>query len=667
MLGVDGEEGDGQTWVDFLREGPSDGCGSGVKQAQLAARRATMMAVDRKRRLTAHEDELSRRRSSSSTIYGQAPGGGFRRPIHPPQRTASENEVGDSGLGRSIVVDLSSPERPVPRRPSAGSTRDRRSREFVVPRWQLDSEVSKCPICGTQFSFWYRKHHCRKCGRVVCASCSPHRITIPRQFIVHPPMDASSGFATARRASIEVVDLTEEVEEDSMVSPIAGQFQADQTSPGGDRGCDSALGGGQEVRLCNPCVPDPNPLPPPTYTSTASIAQSLTPGPNSNQPQPFPLPRASLNRPLPPSLQHSRQAFLPPTPGDNQNRAEAPVQQDRWNIPDASAVGQRRRESLEAFLRRRRRRSDAIHNEDVPGDDARPLFGPPSYRRHHDPRPAAPSAIPPRYSSLYGSAPGSSVNDHQPLNQPHHARHRPHASTNTIQTPPRYRSMLDIDTPLPPPPPPPAPILREEDECPICHTALPPKGPDGSETAREQHVASCIESHFSSSTPRTSHPPPAVATAAAIAASAATPSQAGNATGTVTALGSGGDSVSSSSASAAASSLPAPHASQPAPSQHQQQHQQRPRRSAGMVIYHASEKDCVGSDGVEGQECVICFEEFAVGDEMGRLECLCKFHKVSHPSRFPRFLLGSLFKGEIWWGRVRWGGVFGGDGKMNEC
>ena len=47
-----------------------------------------------------------------------------------------------------------------------------------------------------------------------------------------------------------------------------------------------------------------------------------------------------------------------------------------------------------------------------------------------------------------------------------------------------------------------------------------------------------------------------------------------------------------------------------------------------MLVYHASEKDCVGEDGEGGQECVICFEEFAVGDEMGRLECLCKFHKV---------------------------------------
>ena len=47
-----------------------------------------------------------------------------------------------------------------------------------------------------------------------------------------------------------------------------------------------------------------------------------------------------------------------------------------------------------------------------------------------------------------------------------------------------------------------------------------------------------------------------------------------------------------------------------------------------MLAYQASEKDCVGEDGEGMQECVICFEEFAVGVEMARLECLCKFHKV---------------------------------------
>ena len=47
-----------------------------------------------------------------------------------------------------------------------------------------------------------------------------------------------------------------------------------------------------------------------------------------------------------------------------------------------------------------------------------------------------------------------------------------------------------------------------------------------------------------------------------------------------------------------------------------------------MLRYRASEKDCVDERG-EPQQCIICFEEFAVGDEMGRLECFCKFHRVS--------------------------------------
>lgn len=154
----------------------------------------------------------------------------------------------------------------------------------------------------------------------------------------------------------------------------------------------------------------------------------------------------------------------------------------------------------------------------------------------------------------------------------------------------------------------PQPVLREEDECPICHSALPPKGPDGSEVAREAHVTSCIETHFSNSSPRASRPHPAVATEAAITASVTTPSQARG----IAATNSMQDAEGSQEGSAPFF-MPR-------------------RRTTGMVVYHASEKDCVGDDGEGAQECVICFEEFAVGDEMGRLECLCKFHKVSFSS-----------------------------------
>ena len=144
--------------------------------------------------------------------------------------------------------------------------------------------------------------------------------------------------------------------------------------------------------------------------------------------------------------------------------------------------------------------------------------------------------------------------------------------------------------------------MREEDECPVCHQALPPKGPDGSEAGREAHVASCIATHFSSSGPRSSHPPASAATATSVA----TPSQAA------------GPRPISTGHRDSAGSPDISHSS----------NQQR-LRTPGMFFYHASEKDCVGQDGEGVQECVICLEEFAVGDEMGRLVCLCKFHRVS--------------------------------------
>lgn len=47
-----------------------------------------------------------------------------------------------------------------------------------------------------------------------------------------------------------------------------------------------------------------------------------------------------------------------------------------------------------------------------------------------------------------------------------------------------------------------------------------------------------------------------------------------------------------------------------------------------MVVWNAGLKDC--RDPITGElvECVICFEEFEVGCEIARLECLCRYHKV---------------------------------------
>lgn len=548
-----------ETCMDMLRQ-PSSSRQDPLNRTQLAASRAAIMAADRRKRLSEYAEEHSRRRSSSGISF-----------VHPGS-SRSRQSITQPGNDRPMFVTsttLNSPptqratERALPRRPSLDSLPNRGSREITLPQWEPDAGVSKCPICGTTFSFWYRKHHCRKCGRVVCANCSPHRITIPRQFIVHPPEDATPSPSTANNAGVEVVDLTSD---DDTPGEVVNLEERPQSS---EYRIDPALGGGQEVRLCNPCVPDPNPLPHLPYLSTA---------------------------------RHTFDSF--PTPDNTGPNQQLPT------IPCFSSSGDDQVPTLSRTVSSGR--SEYRSNNASRFDGIAPLAaltpptpGSSTNRRHsHASRLVGSPMSLPGYSSVYGSAPDQTAHQRHLAsllqNRPHH---RHHASLGPIPSSSRYRPLPDLDMASSRPAP--RPQLREEDECPICHQALPPKGPDGSEAEREGHVESCIATHFSSSGPRSSHPPASVATAAAVVASAATPSQAAGSRPIST-----GHRESSGSSDMPSSSF-----------------QQR-MRTPGMFVYHASEKDCVGQDGEGVQECVICFEEFAVGDEMGRLVCLCKFHRA---------------------------------------
>ena len=168
--------------------------------------------------------------------------------------------------------------------------------------------------------------------------------------------------------------------------------------------------------------------------------------------------------------------------------------------------------------------------------------------------------------------------------------------------------------------PSPPPQLAEEDECPVCHLELPPKGDGGSETAREAHIAACIESHFAPTGSSAPSSRPAPQTQQQPARESPHTSRPASSVLDPMFEGVAGPS---SSAPPSAPGLPLPGLeAAPGPSRATAR-----RRTTGMVAYHATEKDCLGEDGAP-QECVICFEEFEPGVEMGRLECLCKFHKV---------------------------------------
>lgn len=432
-----------------------------------------------------------------------------------------------------------------------------RSGSITVPEWQDDSEVTACPICKRQFYFLFRKHHCRRCGRVICNDCSPHRITLPRQYVVRPPHENAYRFPTEDDAD-----------------------QDDSNNP--------ALGGGETVRVCNPCVPDPNYGPPPSQLSD----------------QPATTPFDGSRAHLPPPIGEQTDGVPQTSPFQSPQRSPDRDYPDRYRTTGSSASPTRRTDNARFYYARRsasqaipaheilearnQRRSSHV---DLSNQQTRPPQPAPSSSR---PVPGVVLAgSPAQYRRLHSSSPS--------------AISRASSLPNATARPPVTRGPASHDVRSPETIPEiqrrRRPVVREEDECPVCGTQDPPFGSTGSSENREAHIETCINSRL-----RFSQPPPQ-------------PEAANTDTDTPPAP---------SSSHTPASNLVAALGSSPATGT-------QPRQR--MLVYHATEKDCFDASG-NAQECVICFDEFEVGDEMGRLECLCKFHR-------------GCIRG--WWESGKWG------------
>lgn len=366
------------------------------------------------------------------------------------RRRIEDTDPAESGTSRENAIDLTTPPRyPRPQNPPAFSQRDRpytymrpsmaNNRTTThdggespsPPSWQPDAAVNECPVCQTAFGLWTRKHHCRKCGRVVCAACSPHRITIPRQYIVTQDDPAHH----------------------------------------------SELGGGEVVRVCNPCVPDPWVPPGSPNPAAATTAASAT-----------------VDIPHPPTPTRYRSGMHP----------AHRVRSNTYQATPAHSNGNSSRTN-------------------------------PYY-----------SAAPPSSSSYLSS------------------RYRRHN-----MEPPSASSSAPSAPPMHPPPARPRREIAEEDECPVCGCELP-----SGEANRENHIQACVLSRFS-----TSSGSPNVHPTAALPGSETT--------------------------------------TNPLP----------PYRPRGMAVFHATEKDCIAEEDGQLPECQICLDEFETGQELGRMECLCKFHR----------------------------------------
>lgn len=549
--------------------GRADGDGSGVRRnGQSTLRRAaTTSTIDerqsgRKRHpSTVAEVNTGTKKRASNVTSGQAASS---------NASGVPNTTTDPRAYPPASSQLNSPQHPV------DPSRRQSSTNVILPHWQPDNEVDSCTICGTNFSLWYRRHHCRKCGRVVCANCSPHRITIPKQFIVQPPSILTSSAVTATSTNAE-----------NAVSNFAARFVQEV----GEYST-AALNGAEVVRVCNPCVPDPNFSPPPQAAPFGAV--------------PLPPLLPSIGRPQNQIPQRSGSLAVNTMPPSRQSDARFSAYQFLQQGHSRTPAGQTR--------------SGSLTTTPTTSSSFRASANPFAIIQQH-----SIAGVP-----IFGRQQAPSASAAQPLPQP---------------TQPRR-------------------IIKEEDECPVCGRELPMKGPEGDESERERHVMDCINAHSGSTTTTAGANVLAPATTANVAsaeitdesqavagasvqhatttvAAAAGPSSAPNASAPIATQSRRTSSlappaaVSSSSGSSLprhahpsraspsnqgiSTSTPAPLSSLPSTLT------ERPH-APRMLVYRATEKDCTTSEG-EPQECVICFEEFEEGDEMARLECLCKFHR----------------------------------------
>jgi hypothetical protein len=304
-----------------------------------------------------------------------------------------------------------------------------------------------------------------------------------------------------------------------------------------------ALGGGEEVRVCNPCVPDPNFSPPPRYNPTSRGPGYPAAFPPTSRtpysPLPPPHPRAHRSSSSVHDASRLAQTQGPRAPSNDSNQSR------RVSYHGSSNIGERRLPPLPPSAQQHPHHRAPLISQTMANNRHRSNTQTPAY-------------------SGFGSLTGASPFTHAistPVPPPLHPEHA---------QPPRRRQ------------------IAEEDECPVCGNELPPKGADGDDTERTQHIEECISLNSAS---------PGPTTTLTQTTSASLPMQ------RTRGMSSAGNGESSSSNRLA-------HAAR------------------GMFPYTATEKDCTDHEG-RVAECTICLEDFEAGDRMARLVCWCKFHEVS--------------------------------------
>jgi hypothetical protein len=142
----------------------------------------------------------------------------------------------------------------------------------------------------------------------------------------------------------------------------------------------------------------------------------------------------------------------------------------------------------------------------------------------------------------------------------------------------------------------------------VCHRELPSSSLPNSDSLREAHINNCIETAFGNNTNTSAAP---INTPPSATAGPSRQRAASSARVTVPVPIANTPEARTAAREQAHAAVVLGHTASPPV----------PLRRTGLFPYKATEKDCF-----EDAECTICLEEFEVGEEMGRLECFCRFH-----------------------------------------
>jgi hypothetical protein len=89
-----------------------------------------------------------------------------------------DKKLEDSKARKSIALNISNTISRDSIKPSVDDDESDEEDQKNAAYWKPDSEAPDCPLCHKKWTPLFRRHHCRKCGDVVCKNCSSNKLLL---------------------------------------------------------------------------------------------------------------------------------------------------------------------------------------------------------------------------------------------------------------------------------------------------------------------------------------------------------------------------------------------------------------------------------------------------------------------------------------------------------